>query len=559
MSEGQEDKVQLGEYLRILWKRKWMLIAPTVLVTATAWIALNFVTPIYVSSALIQIIDRDVVESVAEDFTGSRSSGRRDLPRDYERQRVAKFNQEVTGQRFLAPVGRRLGLDKDEEIRAAAANLRTRLPDLSLDELIIYAYTRRLKEKITVEPAGIALYRFSSRDEDPLFAYAVARAVADEYLSFSLREGIEVVDRTQEFSDEQLARFQKLLTEAEDAIEAKQREISSRALWSQNPVTAANLSESRRLLDQADVEIASLERRIQRGLERLPASMGGLAAIEAKVMSSRLSSLAGALAQAERNQVPLIIQGLGDGAIPVAGSEVTSTRTELFSEIQAQVERVFPQALTADQKQVRDIVYDRVTSRSVAARRARVQELIGQYSAGVVSAPEQELELRRLQENVDRYRSLVDKIQERRISDALQRTAQEAGVSARIKIIEQPAVPVRPAWPDRPRIMLFALVAGPLLGLGAIILIEYMDTSLRTVEEIEHELGLPVLGTIPRLVPTTLRASNRRARRRAKEAGAAGALLVVALLSGAGGVAASTSPPRAATAATAAPAEVSAS
>lgn len=529
MNREEQDRIELGEYARILWKRKWMILVPTVLVTATAWIGLSFVTPVYVSSALIQILDTDVVESVAADFAGERRGGRRDDPRDIARQQVGKLNQEVTSQRFLAPVGRRLGLDKDPAVRRSAVNLQARLPDLQLEELLLYAYTAQLKEKIAVESAGIALYKFSCKDEDPAFAYALARAVADEYLGFTLSQGIEVVDRTQQFSNEQLERYQKLLTLAEDALEAKQREISSRALWSQNPVSEGNLAATRGLIDQADLEIASLERRIQRGLERLPAAIGGLGAIESAVASGRLASLTGALGQAERNQVPLIVQGLGAGSISnEAGSEVTRTRTELFSEIQARVEQAFPQAAPADQKQMRDILYDRITLKSVLARKARIQELLGQYSSGVVSAPEQQLDLSRLQQEVDRYRTLVDNIQERRISDGLSRTAQEASVSARVKIIEQPAVPVRPAWPDRFRVLLLAFLAGPLLGLGAIVLAEYMDNSLKTVEEIEHELGLPVLGAVPRLVPANLRAGRRR-RRGAKEAGAAGALLFALL------------------------------
>jgi uncharacterized protein involved in exopolysaccharide biosynthesis len=515
MKHEDQDRIELAEYARILWKRKWMIIVPTVLVVATAWIGLSFVTPVYVSSALIQILDTDVVESAAADFAGERRSGRHDDTRDRERQMVGKLNQEVTSQRFLAPVGRRLGLDQDTGVRQSAANLKARLPDLALEELIVFAYTARLKEKIAVEPAGIAQYKFSCKDEDPAFAYALAKAVSDEYLDFTLNQGIEVVDRTQQFSNEQLERYQKLLTEAENALEAKQREISSRALWSQNPVSEGNLAETRGLIDQADLEIASLERRIQRGLERLPAAIGGLGAIESAVTSGRLASLTAALAQAERNQVPIIVQGLGAGSMSnEAGSEVTRTRTELFAEIQARVEQAFPQAAPADQKQMRDIVYDRITLRSVAARKARIQELLSQYSSGVVSAPEQQLELSRLQQEVDRYRTLVDNIQERRIADGLQRTAQEASVSARVKIIEQPAVPVKPAWPDRVRVLLLALIAGPLLGLGAIVLAEYMDTSLRTVEEIEQELALPVLGAVPRLVPANLRAGRRRHGRR---------------------------------------------
>lgn len=531
----EQERVELAEYARIVWKRKWMVLLPTVLVAATAWTGLRFITPRYVSHALIEITDQDVVESLADEFAEQNRRGtRRDRPRDFDQQQVRQINQQVTGQRFLGPVGRRLGLDQDPQMLAAAKNMQARLPDLKVEDLVVYAYTARLKDKVAVEPAGIALYQFNCTDEDPHFAYALARAVADEYLVYTLGEGIEVVGRTQEFSAEQLERYQRLLTQAEDALQAKQRDVQGRALSTLNPVTPANFAETKRLVDEANLEIATLERRIQRGIERLPASLGGITGVEGKVSSARLAELSDVLRQSERSQVSLTIQGLASGAVAhVVGSEVSRNRQEIFAEIQEQVARAYSQLGLDDQQQIRDIVYDRRTLTSVVARRDRVQELLGQYSASVVHAPEVELEVRRLQEEVDRYRTLVANIEQRRITDDLRKHAQEASVSARVKIIEPPAVPLRPAWPDRAKVLLFAFLAGPLLGLGAVILAEYMDTSLRTVEEVEQELGLPVLGTVPRLVPSNLRAARKRMRRsssskRSGAAGAAGALLLLA-------------------------------
>jgi uncharacterized protein involved in exopolysaccharide biosynthesis len=533
MSSTAEERVEIAEYWRIVWKRKWMILLPTALVLATAWIALHFVTPYYVSHALIAITDRDAVQALADEFAdqGGRRGGDRRRAGDYAREKLGQLNQQVTGQRFIGPVGKRLGLDVDPTILTAAENMQARLPDLTLDELVTYAYTARLKPKIWIEPAGISLYKFKCKDEDPLFAYALARAVSDEFLNYTLGEGIEVVDRTQEFSSEQLERYQELLKQAEDALQAKQRQLQNRALSSQNPITEGNFAETRRLVDEADLEIITLERRIQRGVERLPADVGGTSSIRSKANSARLRSLASALNQAERNQVPLIIQGLAAGSVSgVVGSEVTNTRTELFAEIQTRVEKAFPRESLSTQQQARDVLYDQMTLESVRARRSRIRELLGQYSAGVAAAPAEQLELRRLQEDVDRYRQLVANIQERRITDDLHRYAQEASVSSRVKIIEPPAVPIKPAWPDRFRILLFAALAGPLLGLGAVILAEYMDNSLRTVEEIEHELGLPVLGTIPRLVPVNLKGRRRRANRRHQHAGMAGAWLLFCAL-----------------------------
>jgi uncharacterized protein involved in exopolysaccharide biosynthesis len=519
-----DERVEILEYLRIVWKRKWFIIAPTVFVLLTAWIGLRFITPVYESHALIQINDQDEVEAMAAEFADERRPGGRrgDQPRDYEHQRVVQINQEVSSQRFLAPVGKRLGLERDPEVLAAAERMKARLPDNNMEELIAYAYTSRLKPKISVERAGIALYEFKCEDEDPHFAYALAKAISDEYIGYTLGEGIQVVDRAQDFSTEQLERYQKLLTQSEDALELYQRRLQNMQLSTTNPITPQNLSETRRLVDEADLEMTTLERRIGRGLERLPPSLGGLGGLQSRITSPRLNSLGQALTQAERNQVPLTIQGLAaPTATGMIGGEVSNTRKDLFNELQDRVQRAYPSETLDIQQQARDVLFDQLTLNSVRARRDRVNELLNSYSAGVVAGPEQELGLRKLQEAVDRYRGLVANIQERRITDDLRRNAQEASVSARVKILEAPAVPLKPSSPNSTRILLLALLAGPLLGLGAVVLAEYVDTSLRTVEEIEAELGLPVLGTIPRLAGTNVRAHRRRAARRPKRVGVA--------------------------------------
>lgn len=54
--------------------------------------------------------------------------------------------------------------------------------------------------------------------------------------------------------------------------------------------------------------------------------------------------------------------------------------------------------------------------------------------------------------------------------------------------------PSRPSWPLN---LALALVFGTLLGVGTAVLLEYFDTSFRTVTEVETRLKLPVLGVIP--------------------------------------------------------------
>jgi len=67
-------------------------------------------------------------------------------------------------------------------------------------------------------------------------------------------------------------------------------------------------------------------------------------------------------------------------------------------------------------------------------------------------------------------------------------------------------VQVEPAEADfesvRPRTLMntaLAVVVGGMLGLGAVFLIEYLDDTVKSPEQVERELGLPVLGTIAKI------------------------------------------------------------
>ena len=114
--------------------------------------------------------------------------------------------------------------------------------------------------------------------------------------------------------------------------------------------------------------------------------------------------------------------------------------------------------------------------------------------------------LERLQDKVSSnrkiYQMFLDQSQAAQIQEAAYRTAAEG----KFKIMEPAMLPLRPMSPNRRRLALLGCVMGTLLGFSLIFLVEYLDHSLTTVEEVEQYLGLPVLGTIPRMI---LRTSKR--------------------------------------------------
>lgn len=70
-----------------------------------------------------------------------------------------------------------------------------------------------------------------------------------------------------------------------------------------------------------------------------------------------------------------------------------------------------------------------------------------------------------------------------------------------IEMYKMPSYPMAPYKPDVTINLAVGAGAGLLLGIGLALLLEFMDTSVKTMEDVERALQVPVLGIIPKNVP----------------------------------------------------------
>ena len=104
------------------------------------------------------------------------------------------------------------------------------------------------------------------------------------------------------------------------------------------------------------------------------------------------------------------------------------------------------------------------------------------------------------------YKSLSIEVQNMRsLLDYLVRKQKESVVSSRleglqisnIKVIDYAEVPKNPVNIGKQKTMVLAALLGLALGLGVIFLLDYLDRTIKTPEEVKMLLGLPALGIIP--------------------------------------------------------------
>jgi len=66
-----------------------------------------------------------------------------------------------------------------------------------------------------------------------------------------------------------------------------------------------------------------------------------------------------------------------------------------------------------------------------------------------------------------------------------------------VQIIDEAPLPRTPVEPNRVKNVMIGALAGLVIGIGLAFLLEYLDRSVKTEEQVQELLGVPVLGVVP--------------------------------------------------------------
>ena len=69
-----------------------------------------------------------------------------------------------------------------------------------------------------------------------------------------------------------------------------------------------------------------------------------------------------------------------------------------------------------------------------------------------------------------------------------------------VEIVDKAVPGVRPVRPNKPLNIALGIIIGLVVGVGLAFFIEYLDTSVKTIDDVERSLQCPVLGVIPQNV-----------------------------------------------------------
>jgi len=334
---------------------------------------------------------------------------------------------------------------------------------------------------------NVNMVRVTVSGRDPERVAKLANAVCDIYVESSLTEKRLQATSTRMFIEDQIERTAANLREAETALEDFKRKTG----------IVDMTAESRHYVDvvatlETDLMEASIDRQINAGelamMRRRAESRPGSANAfpTDKIIMSRfaagsaLAALENRLLELQKKRADLLISRRPDHpSVKALDAEISAANGEL--------DRAIGEAFDSGDLATKVAIDDEKTR--------ALEENIRHYRDIASGLPEKEMELNRLlrayQVNEQVYTMLLEKLQEAKINEAME--------NADIRVVDYAFVPKAPISPNYMKNIMVGVLLGIFLGVGVAYALEFSDTSMNSVEEVERRLSRPVIGIVPRI------------------------------------------------------------
>ena len=477
---AEETGFDFYKYVRIFTKYRWLIVGTILTALAIATVLTMLMTPIYRATSSLQI-DREAMSVVKVDG----------LQPD-ESQGGLEFYQtqyELLASRSLAErVVTTLNLANDSQFNVETKSLLGTIKSLVLGgggsgettaeaaaEANASQAASRLIRALSISPVrGSRIVKINIDHPDPGVAQRIANGYAEVYIADNLDRRFDATSYARKFLEDRLQQLKIKLEESERQ--------------------AVRYAEEQGIISLDDNK--------------------NLSATDLEAVNTKLAE-----ARSERIKKELLWKQAqatnGLGLKEILDSEAIQENRKLRTQLAAQYQQklaiykpAFPEMVEL-RNQIKEL--DRQVQTEVGAIKQSIE-------AGYLAAKEQEdtlqaqLDVSKTDVVEQRNRSIQYNILKREVDtnrqlyDGLLQRYKEIGVAGgvgtnNISVVDKATLPSSPRSPKFALNIAMGLAAGLLLGCLLALALDYLDDSFKAPEDIERELGLPVIGVVPKPQP----------------------------------------------------------
>lgn len=495
ISGWEQNKTHMQDYLFLLKKRIWLILASFIIVFSLSVLYNSMQTPIYQATSTIQIHEKKNQVPLPNQRAYSYQ--------DYaEKQRAFETHFKVLkSYPIIGEVVDRLQLKevyrkpqnrkKPQGIKAMLVDMRRFIRSF-LDRIFIKQEKEKQSDTIEQVPTydpiissvqaslviapviDTNLVNLICNHPDPVLAVRIANTLAETYKSYIDRKQVDVNRENFNWITEEIRRLKTKLDHSEGELHKYKEKSKILSMDTDKNIEAQELSQIRSEFNttqarknelQAQVkEIANI---ISKNQRHVPGFVNSeiIRNISKNIVTSRLEL--NQLHKTYKHKHPLVIKTKNH--IAALETYLSQELSNISGGIKSQI-----QVLSSKEK--------------------TLLATLEKYRERAIRSTPKNIQFSRLhketQTNTELYNYLMKQLKSLNIREKVKENE--------ITIIELAKFPNAPIRPRKRMNMIMGAIAGLILGISLSFFIEYMDRSIKGIEDVERLLELPVLGIIPR-------------------------------------------------------------
>jgi len=469
----EEEVLDLLAYWRVIQRRKWGVLGLTVFLTLLVAVVVFMMTPVY-SSTVTLLVEQDKAKllSIDEIYSGVSSDQTHyqtqvELLQSNALMEAVADRLKLTNNPLFDPRAQHSML---KDMLASLGSGATKVNEQDIHKHVVAA----LAGMVSVEGSKKSqLIKVSVSSSDPQLAATIANTIADVYIEADLEARYKRTQKATDWMNSHLTSLKAKLEQSERALQDYReqhnlidtKELSLSGAAGQLEVMLKSLVEARMVRAQA-----------KSNLDQVSRSKGNELSMPVVQRNPLVASLMGTVSDQERKV-----------------SELANRYGSLHPKlVQAQAE--LKQAKRNLQIQVADVVKGLEHEYEVARlNESALAGAVAESKQSIQGTNRKEFELTTLEREVKSNRDLYDMFMGR-----LKETSTASDLQSVVARVVDPAIVSDvPIKPNKRMVVSLAFVLSLMLGIAVAFMLEYLDNTVRSSEDAERKLGLPLLAAVP--------------------------------------------------------------
>jgi len=479
----EEDSIDLLHYWRVVRQYQWRILLLALVATVLAGLFVFTIKPVYRSSATLLVEGKqgNLLSSI-EDVYSMDTSRAEYFQTQFEIIKSPDLARKVIQRMKLASHPEFNEMEPESESEPFWKEWLAMLPALAPDksesaeaDAAIKAEEQLLKgflDRLTVKPRPkTQLVDVSFDAKDPKLARDIVNTLGETFIESGLEARMDATRKAAEWLSDRLQALKDKLTDSENRLQAylaKEHLVDLEGVLTLSAKEIEKNTETLATVRQARIEAESTYNKIKAGnrLDQIPEVLQDRVIQDLKSKEAELAGKESDFAERYGPEHPALL---------AARSEHEAIRALLEKQLASIVSSIksrYEISRANEQAVLSSIEGNKAQVQKIGSKQGRLSEL-----------------QREVDSNKKLYETFIDRFKEAN-------EAAELG-AANIRFIDKASIPIDPVKPKKKLIVALTFVGMIFLGVLIALLLDFLDSTFKSPDDIERKLDQPFLGVIP--------------------------------------------------------------